>query len=186
MPTTILYGATGAIGRALLSTLSANETANEHTSKLHLVARDESELTALASEYQATYTVGDATDPELFKRVAEDIDDAVDGLVYAVGSLNLKPLAKLSATDFDNDFTVNARGAALAVQAHTSQLRKGKGSVVLFSSVAASTGFAFHASIGMAKAAVEGLTAALAAELAPHVRVNAIAPSLSESKWQPP
>lgn len=91
----------------------------------------------------------------------------------------MKSLARLSEADFLNDFRVNAMGAALAVQAALKALKKSTAAPsVVFSSVAARQGFASHASIGMATAAVSGLTLSLAAELAPRVRVNAIAPSL--------
>jgi NAD(P)-dependent dehydrogenase (short-subunit alcohol dehydrogenase family) len=100
-------------------------------------------------------------------------------LVYSVGTINLRGLGRLSETDFVHDFRINAVGAALAVKASLPALRKNGGSVVLFSSIAGSQGFSMHASIGMAKGAVSGLTLSLAAELAPKVRVNAIAPSLT-------
>src|SRR5215208_3233451 len=104
------------------------------------------------------------------------------GLVYAVGTINLKPLAKLTDADFETDFRINALGAAKAVQAALPALRTGNGgAIVLFSTVAVAQGFAAHASIAMAKGAVEGLTLALAAESAPKVRVNAIAPSLTRT-----
>jgi NAD(P)-dependent dehydrogenase (short-subunit alcohol dehydrogenase family) len=115
--------------------------------------------------------------------VTADAGDALDGLVYAVGTITLRPLPRLTAADFLDDFRVNALGAALAVQAALPALTKGTGgaSVVLFSSAAARQGFTAHASIGMAKGAVAGLTLSLAAELAPKVRVNAIAPSLTRT-----
>jgi NAD(P)-dependent dehydrogenase (short-subunit alcohol dehydrogenase family) len=115
--------------------------------------------------------------------VAEDVGEEVDGLVYAVGTLNLKNLPRLTVDDFLTDFRVNALGAALAVQALTPALKKSKkpASVVLFTSIAVNQGFKFHASLGMAKGAVQGLTVSLAADLAPDVRVNAIAPSLTDT-----
>jgi NAD(P)-dependent dehydrogenase (short-subunit alcohol dehydrogenase family) len=96
----------------------------------------------------------------------------------------LKPLHRLAEADFLHDFRMNAMGAALAIQAVAPALRKADGvaSVVLFSSVAALQGFTFHASIGMVKAAIGGLTLSLATELAPKVRVNAIAPSLTRTR----
>lgn len=103
------------------------------------------------------------------------------GLVYAVGSIPLKPLARVTETDLVEAYRVNVVGAALAVKLAAPALKAANGSVVLFSSVAAGQGFANHAVIGPAKAAVSGLTLALAAELSPHVRVNAIAPSLSRT-----
>jgi len=173
----LIYGGYGGIGAATGRMLHARGYS------LHLVGRDERRLSAIATELDATYTAGDVTDSSLFARVAADAGDALDGLVYAVGTITLRPLPRLTATDFLDDFRVNALGAALAVQAALPALTKGSGSaaVVLFSSVAARQGFAAHASIGMAKGAVAGLTLSLAAELAPKVRVNAVAPSLTRT-----
>jgi NAD(P)-dependent dehydrogenase (short-subunit alcohol dehydrogenase family) len=150
---------------------------------LHLAGRNETHLTALAQELQSTFTVGDVTDSTFFQQATHACGDSLTGLVYAIGSINLKPLARLNETDFLQDLRLNAIGAALAVQAALPLLKKhtATAAVVLFSSVAARQGFALHASIGMAKAAVEGLTLSLAAELAPKIRVNAIAPSLTRT-----
>jgi NAD(P)-dependent dehydrogenase (short-subunit alcohol dehydrogenase family) len=105
------------------------------------------------------------------------------GLVYAVGTINLRSLRRLTEADFLDEFRINALGASLAIQAAPSALQRNAdgASVVLFSSIAARQGFTFHTSTAMAKAAVSGLTLALAAELAPKVRVNAIAPSLTRT-----
>jgi NAD(P)-dependent dehydrogenase (short-subunit alcohol dehydrogenase family) len=105
----------------------------------------------------------------------------IDGLVYCPGSINLKPFNRLTSSDFYNDWQINFLGAVKVIQAVLPQLKAAKGSIVLFSSVAAQSGMTFHASIASAKAAVEGLTYSLAAELAPIVRVNAIAPSLTDT-----
>jgi NAD(P)-dependent dehydrogenase (short-subunit alcohol dehydrogenase family) len=174
---TIIFGATGGIGSATARLVHARGRG------LHLVARDESRLAPLAQELGADTTVGDVTDPDLFDRLAADLDGSCAGLVYAVGTINLGSLQRLKAEDFRNDFAVNAEGAALAVKALLPALKRNSSipSVVLFSSVAVGQGFAFHTSIGMAKGAVEGLTRALAAELAPKIRVNAIAPSLTRT-----
>lgn len=175
--TTILYGGTGGIGSATARKIA------ERGGRVHLVARDASRLTALATEIQATWTAGDVSDPSLFERATREAAEPLTGLVYAVGTINLKSLGRLTEQDFLLDLRVNAIGAALAVQAAAPALKRSPktSSVVLFSSVAARQGFSFHASTGMAKAAVEGLTVALAAELAPKVRVNAIAPSLTRT-----
>lgn len=151
---------------------------------LHLVGRDEERLSAIAKELGATSTLGAVNDSSLFARVAQDAGAALDGLVYAVGTINLRGLGRLTEADFLNDFRVNALGAALGIQAALPALKKseGRASVVLFSSVAALQGFTFHASISMAKGAVDGLTLSLAAELAPKIRVNAIAPSLTRTQ----
>ena len=147
------------------------------------MGRSEDKLAASAAELGASFTVGDVTDSDLFARVEKDAGEAVDGLVYAVGTINLRSFQRLTDVDFLNDFRVNAVGAALAVQACLAALKRSSGvaSVVLFSSVAAVQGFSLHASMSMAKGAVSGLTLSLAAELAPKVRVNAIAPSLTRT-----
>ena len=176
----IIYGGSGGIGSATARLLQAKGQA------LHLVGRNADELAKIANELAASYTVGDVTDAGLFKQVSEELkanDSICDGLIYAVGSINLGSINRLSEADFLNDFQVNAMGAALAAQAALPLLKKSKQnpSILLFSSVAAVQGFSFHASVGMAKGAVNGLTLALAAELAPKIRVNAIAPSLTRT-----
>lgn len=178
MPGTVLiYGGTGGIGSATARKLRARGYA------LHLVGRDEAKLAALAGELGATTTLGDIDDSTVFARAAAEAGPVLAGLVYAVGSINLKPLARLTAADFERDFRLNAMGAALAMQAALPALKASEGtaSVVLFSTVAVAQGFTAHASVSMAKGAVEGLTRALAAELAPKIRVNAIAPSLTKT-----
>lgn len=109
--------------------------------------------------------------------------DVIDGLVYAPGSINLKPFNRLSVDDFKNDFEINVLGAVKTIQKLLPNLKKSEtASIVLFSSVAAKLGMPFHASISASKSAVEGLTKSLAAELsAQKIRVNAIAPSLTDT-----
>ncbi len=174
---TVIFGAYGGIGSALVEQLHQQDI------PMHLVGRNENKLAALAEKTRSTYTLGDVMDDNLFSKAAEEAGPEIDGLVYAVGTLNLRSLNRLSAADFLQDYKINALGAALAVQAFLPALKQGEqpGAVVFFSSVAASQGFSFHASIGMAKGAINGLTLSLAAELAPKVRVNAIAPSLTQT-----
>jgi NAD(P)-dependent dehydrogenase (short-subunit alcohol dehydrogenase family) len=107
------------------------------------------------------------------------IEEPLKGLVYCPGTINLKPVKSFKPEDFSDDFNLNALGAARAVQSYLPNLTKENSSVVLFSTVAVQTGMAYHSSVAMAKGAVEGLTKSLAAELAPKVRVNAIAPSIT-------
>ncbi|WP_313002943.1 SDR family NAD(P)-dependent oxidoreductase [Chryseobacterium gleum] len=109
--------------------------------------------------------------------------EVVDGLVYAPGSINLKPFNRLSIDDFRNDFEINVAGAVKIIQKLLQNLKKSESaSVVLFSSVAARLGMPFHTSIAASKNAVEGLTKSLAAEFATQkIRFNAIAPSLTDT-----
>jgi len=108
-----------------------------------------------------------------------EIPEPLDGLVYFPGTINLKPFARISRAELLNDFQINNLGAFAFTQAYLNNIKKSqKGSIVFLSSVAASIGLPFHASIAMAKSGIEGLTKALAAELAPSIRVNCVAPSL--------
>jgi NAD(P)-dependent dehydrogenase (short-subunit alcohol dehydrogenase family) len=172
----IIYGGSGGIGSM------TGKLLRERGYEMHLVGRDEGKLSKVAEELAASYTVGDVTDSALFSRVTQDAGDVLEGLVYAIGTINLRSFTRLGEQDFLNDFQVNAIGAVRAIQAALPALKKSENaSVVLYSSIAAIQGFALHASIGMAKAAVSGLTISLAAELAPKIRVNAIAPSLTQT-----
>lgn len=173
----VIYGASGGIGSTTARILYSKGV------ELHLVGRTEETLAPLASELKAQYTLGDVCDESLFQKVSEDFQDPWDGLIYSVGTINLGSIRRLTAADFMHDFQVNAVGAALAVKGGLSALKKSKNtpSIVFFSSVAAIQGFVFHASIGMAKGAVGGLVLSLAAELAPKIRVNGIAPSLTRT-----
>ncbi len=173
----VIYGATGGIGYATAKMLKAQGC------NLHLVGRNQEKLEAYAQEFEASFSSGDVTDHALFSRVAQESGEMLDGLVYAVGTINLRSLSRLTETDFLSDFRINTLGAAYAVQASLPALKKSAGvaSVVLYSSVATLQGFALHASIGMAKGAINGLTLSLAAELAPKIRVNAIAPSITDT-----
>ena len=106
----------------------------------------------------------------------------IDTLIYCPGSINLKPIGSLSIDDFRNDFEINVIGAVKTIQKYLPVLKKGTNpSVILFSTVAAKLGMPFHASIATAKAGVEGLVKSLGAELASVVRINAIAPTITET-----
>lgn len=173
----LIWGGSGGIGAATARALFSQGI------DLHLVGRDANRLAVLAEELGCTTSQADVEDDGAFERVSAEAGATLAGLVYAVGSINLRPLARLTAADFVRDFRVNAMGAALAVQAALPALKAAPqtASVVLFSSVAVAQGFTAHASVSMAKGAVEGLTRALGAELAPKIRVNAIAPSLTDT-----
>lgn len=111
-----------------------------------------------------------------------EISTPLDGLVYFPGTINLKPFNRLSEKDFLNDYAINVLGAVALIQKYLNNLKNASSaSIVLISTVAVSTGMPFHSSIAMAKGAIEGLTKSLAAEFAPTIRVNCIAPSLTDT-----
>lgn len=119
-------------------------------------------------------------DPAVQVPDTRGLPETLDGVVYCPGSINLKPFARLSADDFVQDFHINLLGAVRTLQAVSPRLKKSpNASVVLFSTVAVAVGMPFHASIAASKGAIEGLVKSLAAEWAPAIRVNAIAPSLT-------
>lgn len=175
----LVFGATGGIGGAIAEGLAASGV------PVHLAGRDAQRLAAMASRLGAPATVCDVLAPgAVAQAVAEAASaggGALAGLVFAVGSIVLKPAKRATVEDHLAAYRLNVVAAAEAIAAAEPALKAGQGSVVLFSSVAARSGFANHSVIGPAKAAVEGLTVALAAELAPAVRVNCIAPSLTRT-----
>lgn len=180
MKRVVIYGGTGGIGAATAQAL------RRRGYPLHLAARDAGRLAQAADTLgDTTVTAGDAADPDFFATVTREAGGDLAGLVYAIGTINLRPLARLTAQDVETDFRLNALGAFLALQAASPALKAGAGEagagVVLFSTVAVAQGFPAHASVAMAKGAVEGLALSLAAELAPHIRVNVVAPSLTRT-----
>lgn len=110
------------------------------------------------------------------------LPESLDGLVYCPGSINLKPFERIKPSDFIADFNLQVAGAIKIIQMAMLRLKKsGNASIVLFSTVAVQTGFPFHTQVSASKGAIEGLTRALAAEYAPKIRVNCIAPSLTDT-----
>jgi 3-oxoacyl-[acyl-carrier protein] reductase len=129
-----------------------------------------------SNDFYPDFLIGNAVTNEL-----PEITEELDGLVYFPGSINLKPFRSLKSSDFQQDFEINVLGAIHAIQFYAKQLKEGS-SIVLFSTVAVQTGMPFHSTVSVAKGAVEGLTRSLAAEFAPKIRVNCIAPSLTQTK----
>ncbi|MCO6149684.1 SDR family NAD(P)-dependent oxidoreductase [Flavobacterium sp. NRK1] len=116
-----------------------------------------------------------------------DLPANANSIIYCPGSITLKPIERLTNDDIDKDFIINAKGAFLFVKKYITNIKNSKNaSILLFSSVAVQTGLPYHSSIAMAKGAVEGLTRSLAAELSPRIRVNAIAPSLTDTPMAAP
>jgi NAD(P)-dependent dehydrogenase (short-subunit alcohol dehydrogenase family) len=110
------------------------------------------------------------------------LPDAIDGLVYCPGAVNLKPFARIKPADFVADYQLQLIGAVKVIQECLPKLKNAaQSAIVLFSTVAVQTGFNFHTQVASSKGAVEGITKALAAELAPKIRVNCIAPSITDT-----
>ncbi|MBY6204123.1 SDR family oxidoreductase [Halomonas denitrificans] len=173
----VILGANGGIGEALARRMA------ERGADLFLTARDADSLADLAEATGARTASLDVTDPDAVAEVLGQADsgDGIAGLAYCVGSIVLKPVKSATPEDYLDTFRLNTLGAVLSVKALEDGLKKAGGSVVLFSTVAVQQGFSNHTVISTAKGGVEGLTRALAAELAPEVRVNAIAPSITET-----
>lgn len=111
-----------------------------------------------------------------------ELPEQLNGLVYCPGNIALKPFNRFSDSDFKADYQLQVLGAISSLQTALPALKKaGNASVVLFSTVAVQQGLPFHSLVSASKGAIEGLTRALAAEFAPIVRVNAIAPSLTDT-----
>lgn len=116
-----------------------------------------------------------------------DIPESLDGLMYMPGTIKLKPFHRLSLEDFREELEINLMGAIHIIQQALPALKNGTNpSVVLFSTVAVQTGMPFHSGIASAKGAIEGLVRSLAAEYAPKIRFNAIAPSLTDTQLAQP
>lgn len=181
-PTALVIAGAGGIGDALARRLVQRGTRTVVTS------RSPEKAAEAASRSGAIPTTADVLDEaSLAAAVALASDGGKLGaLAYCVGSIPLKPLARTTAADMLDAFHVNTLGAFLAVRLAADALKSGSGAVVLFSSIAARQGFVNHAAIATAKGGIEGLTVALAAELAPAVRVNAIAPSLTDTPLAKP
>ena len=168
----LIVGASSGIGLAT-ARLLYELNANLYTASRHL-SPELAELGTTFIELDVTQPLGAALD---------GLPEVLHGVVYCPGSIKLRPFERIPVEDFRADFELNVLGAVQVLQATMKRLRKAGGaSVVLFSTVAAATGMSFHASIATAKAGIEGLTRALAAEYAAsNIRVNAVAPSLTDT-----
>lgn len=149
----------------------------------------------LVDQGHSVYSTYNSTSPEStmnvnyqkFDVLEDTIDldvlpDQLDGLAYCPGRINLKPFKRFTEDDFIEDYKVQVIGAAKTIQTLLPRLKPTeKASVVLFSTVAVQNGYNYHSLVSSSKGAIEGLTRALSAELAPKIRVNAVAPSLTDT-----
>ena len=173
----LIFGATGSIGSSLAEQL--------YNDKLdcHLVVRNKNELKTIAEKLKYTYSVCDVLKLDFTNNLKKELNETeILGVAYCIGSIDIKPFKLTKANDFVSSYVLNLVAVTEILRSFQDSLKKNKGSVVLFSTVAAKKGFANHSIISSAKAAIEGLTVALAAELAPDIRINCIAPSLTKSK----
>lgn len=132
-----------------------------------------------ASSGQVEYHYLNVLDEEIHLNF---LPDTIDGFIYCVGSINLLPFTRIKAQDFLSDYQLQVVGVVKVLQNIITKLKKGVNpSIVLFSTVAVQMGFPFHAQVSSSKGAIEGLTRSLAAELSPGIRVNAIAPSITDT-----
>ncbi|CAM9917270.1 unnamed protein product [Heterosigma akashiwo] len=181
----VVAGATGAIGKSLCHNIL------KRGGTPLLVGRSADKLAQINQELggggicRILSDIDFSAPEEAGKRLSVELKgENLKGLAYCVGSITLKPLRGCKSDDFMTSYALNVVGAAEAVKATLPGLKKGgskedPSSIVMFSSIAASKGLANHAVIGANKAAVEGLAVSLAAELAPTIRVNCVAPSLT-------
>lgn len=166
----LIIGATSGIGRAILDKLIADGHRVVQLSRHPEQAPDHPRVTSVG------WDAGTGTFP------IDCLPETLQGLVYCPGSIRLKPFGRLKESEWTADFEINVMGAVRAIQAALPRLQQAeRSSIVLFSTVAVQVGMPFHASVASAKGAIEGLARSLAAELAPRIRVNVVAPTLTDT-----
>ena len=175
----LIIGATGSIGSSLAEQLKNSGK------EIHLVGRDANKAKALSEQLNCNYTVLDVLENGFIEKLKSEINE-IKGIAYCIGSIDLKPFRMVNENDFIKCMQLNLFPAIEIIKGYQETLKKNNGSIVLFSTVAAQKGFANHSIIASTKAAIEGLTVSLAAEFAPNIRVNCIAPSLTNSKIAEP
>ena len=164
----LIVGASSGIGYAIAEKLG------EKGASIYSISRTEPDYPSALTYQHLDHDILEEEIPDGF------LPETIDGLVYCPGSISLKPFRSLSLDVFRQDYELNVLGAVKTIKAALKPMKKSRynPSIVLFSTVAVQQGMAFHTSIAAAKGAIEGLTRSLAAELAPKIRVNCIAPSL--------
>lgn len=166
----LIVGGSSGIGKSLANKLAADRhqvfaTYNEHPINEAIPNISFTHLNVIDEELDLSF-----------------LPDQVDGIAYCPGSINLKPFARIKPEDFQSDFSLQVIGAIKVLQAIAPRLKASENaSVVFFSTVAVKLGFNFHTQVAASKGAIEGLTRSLAAEWAPQIRVNCIAPSITDT-----
>jgi NAD(P)-dependent dehydrogenase (short-subunit alcohol dehydrogenase family) len=185
MSVLLVTGASGGIGSEIVARACASGR------RVAGIARDSGRLDALAARTGAAVYSCDVLDEERFGRTVESITDThgpIDALAHAVGSIVLRPLHTMSLAEWRATFDINATSAFLTLKSVVPRMMRGKrGSIVLFSSVAAQTGLQNHEAIAAAKGAIESLVRSAAISYARYnIRVNAIAPALTRTELSRP
>ena len=172
----LIFGGSGAIGFSL-----AKELKNKKYEPI-LIARNEDNLKSASKIIECEYIVCDVLKNDNLTSIIKEMNDEIYGLAYCIGSINLRPLKSTQESDFIDSYRINTLGAINSIKAAQNSLINNNGSILLYSTIAVKQGFVNHSIISTSKGAIEGLALALAAELSPHVRINCIAPSLTNSK----
>ena len=177
----LIFGATGSVGSNLAKQLS------QANKEIHLIGRNAIELEKLSLELGCDYTILDILSDDIYENLKKNFENIdLAGIAYCIGSIDLKPLEKTNKEDFQKCLKLNFFPIVEVIKVFQGNLKKNKGSIVLFSTVAVQRGFTNHSIIASVKGAIEGLTVSLAAEFAPNIKVNCIAPSLTNSKIAEP
>ena len=170
MSTYLIIGASSGIGKQLATQLSGQG---------HQVIGTYCSHKMEAEETGVQYHYLDILQPDISVNFLPEV---IDGLVYCPGSIQLKPFARITPNDFAKDYELQVLGAIKVIQAALPKLKAATSpSIILFSTVAVQLGLPYHSLVSSSKGALEGLTKALAAEFAPKIRVNCIAPSLTDT-----
>ena len=173
----LIFGATGSIGSSLANQLY------EKKQECHLIGRNEEETKKIANKLSYSFSVCNVLKIDFTKKLLEELADVeVLGIAYCIGSIDIKPFKLTQSSEFVSSYVLNLVAVTEIIRNFENNLKRNNASIVLFSTVAAKKGVINHSIISSAKSGVEGLTVALAAEFAPNIRVNCIAPSLTKSK----
>ena len=170
MPSCLIIGVSGGVGSKI-----AEHLTNSGYEVIGTYNENDPKATSPNSKYYRFNVLEEVSSIDFLPEV-------LDGLVYCPGNINLRPFERIKADDFINDFQLQVVGAIKIIQQALPRLKKSNtASVVLFSSAAVQLGLSYHTQVAVSKGAIEGLVRALAAEFAPAIRVNGIAPSITDT-----
>ena len=172
----LIFGGTGSIGFSIAKNLK------DQGYNPILIARNEEDLISKSKEINCDYEICDILEFDQIEIISKKHSEDIIGLAYCVGSINLRPLKMTKDKDFIESFKINTLGAINSVKINQQSLTNNNGSILFFSTIAVQQGFTNHSIVSSSKGAIEGLTLSLAAEFAPKIKVNCIAPSLTDSK----